>query len=344
MPDHVYDWLVNDKLGWPAKPPAIKLDTHHHFVPKFYADAVESAGGDPSGWATPRWTPYSSELMMDRLGIQKAVISCTSPGACVLKGQASFDLARKLNEEAAAIRDANPKKFAFFANLPDLLDQKESLAEISFAMDKLGADGVCLFSRYGDSHTYLGHPDLEPIWEELNRRSAVVFVHPTSPVDPGRINKVLSQPVVDYPHETTRTAMDMITAGTLRKFPNCKVILSHGGGTLPWLIARAATPLRKSPEFGPSYLPGTTFDSFMADFRRFYFDLALSATTPNLNMLLEMVPHGQILYGSDFPYPPAPAHPALLEQLEEHPMEKETRDKIYFENAMKLIPSFAEGK
>lgn len=281
---------------------------------------------------------------MDRLGIRTAILSATSPGACVLKGQASFEMARKLNLHAAEVRDQNPDKFALFANLPSLLDTDAALAEIAFALDHLGADGVCLFTRYGDSHTYLGHADIEPIWAELNRRRAVVFVHPTHPVDPGRVNAVLSQPVIDYPHETTRTAMDMITQGTLRKYPDCKVILSHGGGTLPYLIARAATPLRKAPEFGPPYLKDTTYDKFMDDFRSFYFDLALSATTPNLNMLLELVPHDHILYGSDFPYPPPPAYPALLDQLETYQMSPDLREKVNFGNALALIPRLAKAK
>ena len=282
---------------------------------------------------------------MDRLGIQTAVLSCTSPGACILKGQASFDLARRLNLSAAEVRDEKPEKFAFFANLPSLLDTEAALAEITFAFDNLGADGVCVFTRYGDSHTYLGHPDLAPVWEELNRRKAIVFVHPSAPVDAGRVNAKLSQPVIDYPHETTRSAMDMITQGTLRKYPNCKVILSHGGGTLPYLIARAATPLRKSPEFGPLYFgPDVTFDTFMGDFRRFYFDLALSATTPNINMLLELVPHDHILYGSDFPFPPAAAHPAMLEQLETYNFTTEQRDQVNFSNALALIPRLSGQK
>lgn len=279
---------------------------------------------------------------MDRHGIQTAILSCTSPGACILKGQASFDLARKMNMYAAKLRDSKPTKFGFFANLPSLLDTEATLSEIAFAMDELKADGVCLFTRYGDSNHYLGHPDIEPVWKELNRRGAVVFIHPTHPVDLNKVNPRLPQPMVDYPHETTRSAMDMLTQGTVRKYTDCKIILSHGGGTLPYLIARVATPLRKAADFGTPYIAGTTYDMFMEDFRRFYFDLALSATTPNMNMLLELVPHDHILYGSDFPYPPPAAHPAMLEQLESYDLSSELRNKINFGNAFALIPRLKE--
>lgn len=103
--------------------------------------------------------------------------------------------------------------------------------------------------------------------------------------------------MIDYPHETTRAAMDMITMGTREKFPDCKVILSHAGGTLPYLISRVATPLRKAPGFVANAVTGMTHEKTMKAFRSFHFDLALSASTAVLKLLLELVPHDHILYG-----------------------------------------------
>lgn len=84
-------------LHWPKQPPQNKVDTHHHFVPDFYAAAVESAGGDPSGWQTPSWSLTRSDAIMSRLGIKTVILSVTAPGACILKGKASYELARRLN-------------------------------------------------------------------------------------------------------------------------------------------------------------------------------------------------------------------------------------------------------
>lgn len=197
---------------------------------------------------------------MDRLGIQTAILSITAPGACILKGGPSFELARKMNLYAAEVRDKQPNKFGFFANLPSLLDTEAALEEIRFALDELHADGVTLFTRYGNSNTYLGHPDLEPIWAELNRRKCVVFVHPTHPVDTNKVNPRMPQPMIDYPHETTRSAMDMILQGTLSKYADCKIILSHAGGALPYIISRVATPLQKTPDVAAKMKVGTTHD------------------------------------------------------------------------------------
>ncbi|KAF9893636.1 hypothetical protein FE257_010948 [Aspergillus nanangensis] len=350
MVDHSLDWLQSKAIPWSHSPPINKIDTHHHFVPAFYAKAVEEQGGDPSGWPTPRWTPQASKLLMRRMGIKTAVLSVTAPGACIMPDRkARATLARQLNEHAAALRDQDPESFAFFVSLPDLLDTDDALAEIAYGLDTLHADGVTLFTRYGssssnsnnnhNSHTYLGHAALQPIWHELNRRRCVVFVHPTHPVDTHPVTPKLPQPSIDYPHETTRAAMDMIVNGTRHKFPDCKVILSHAGGTLPFLISRVATPMRTAPDIAARHRIGTTYDKTMEAFRSFHFDLALSSAPQVLDLLLKMVPHEQILFGSDFPYAPVSAYPAFLEDLEAYEMTEELREKINSGNAGGLFPS-----
>lgn len=147
------------------------------------------------------------------------------------------------------------------------------------------------------NNTYLGHPDIEPIWKELNRRKAVVFVHPTHPVDLGRINSKLPQPSVDYPHETTRTAMDMLTSGTRQKYPDAKVILSHAGGTLPYLISRVTYPLALVNSTVANATVGFTYEQMTQGFRSFHYDLALSTSPVVLKTMLELVPADQLLYG-----------------------------------------------
>ncbi|KAJ6105072.1 hypothetical protein N7486_003761 [Penicillium sp. IBT 16267x] len=275
--------------------------------------------GDPSGWPTPTWTSTRSKLLMKRLGVQTTILSATAPGACIIKGPESFKLARQLNEFAAGLREKEPR------------------------LDTLHANGVTLFTRYGDNHTYLGHSSLEPIWAELNRRKCVVFVHPTHPVDTTMYNPKLPQPALDYPHETTRSAMDMIISGTKAKYADCKVILSHAGGALPYFITRVATPMRKAPNMVTEHLVGTNYQQVMDDFRSFYFDLALSSSPHVLDMALKMIPHDHILYGSDFPYAPITAYSAFLEDLEEYDMSEELRNKINFQNAVSLIPRLAQS-
>jgi predicted TIM-barrel fold metal-dependent hydrolase len=176
-----------------------------------------------------------------------------------------------------------------------VLDIEGSLAEIKYALDILKADGVTLFTRYSKTNHYLGHQDFDPIWEELNRRSAVVFIHPAHPVDTNRVNPKILQPIIHYPHETTRTVLDLLSTRSRSRYPNCKVILSHAGGTLPWIFPRVTLWRRGlSAQQTPD---GITYDNMMSDFRSFYFDLALSTSHESLDLLLKTVEHYHILYG-----------------------------------------------
>ncbi|TPX08549.1 uncharacterized protein E0L32_010036 [Thyridium curvatum] len=307
-----------------------RIDVHHHFVPDFYREAVLTSGGDPSGWEVPKWSPETDDAVHKKFGIATTVLSLTAPGACILKDpQAAADLARKTNEYAVKLRDENPKKYGFLAALPNLLDKELALKEIAYAYDVLKADGVTLFTRYGKDNHYLGHPDFKDIWAELNRRSAVILVHPTHPVDTSQVSN-LPQPVIRYPFETTTTALDMLHNKTVRNNPNCKIILSHAGGTLPFLIGRPASILPKGKE---------ELDAFWDDARNFYYDTAVAGTENVLKILETFAKPGHILYGSDAPY----AHDGIIEfhttRLDEYKFQDpDMLRKINRENALALFP------
>lgn len=290
---------------------------------------------------------------MKKNGIQKAILSMTAPGATIAAtDQEARQLARRANEYAASLRDKYPGKFGFFATLPSLMDIEGTLAEIEYAMDTLHADGVTLFTRYGDGNNYLGHPTFTSIWTELDKRKAVAFIHPTHPVDLTRVNPILPQPSIDYPQETTRAAVDMIITNVTQRFPNCVKILSHAGGTLPWLVSRIATTSHETEHTREIY--GKTSADIMNDFRSFYYDTALSSSPAVLRLLLELVPHDHITYGksrvctrlenaytfhlgSDFPYADSDKIAGFREKLDSFPMHKRLRKMIYSENALGLI-------
>ena len=234
---------------------------------------------------------------MQHQGVKTAVLSLTAPGACIIpdpEGQAA--LARQANDYAASLRDQDPQSFGFFATLPDIKNTSAALTEIKYALDDIRADGVTLFTRY--DRCYLGHADIEPIWQELDKRKATVFVHPTYPFDTHMVSPRMPLPLIDFPHETTRAAVDMMTSGTLQKYPNVKVILSHAGGSLPYLISRMLTPLKKTEELGiTGFKAGVTHDQALSTFRSFYYDTALSSSPQVLRTLLDLVPHDHIVFG-----------------------------------------------
>ncbi|MCJ1451929.1 hypothetical protein MMC28_002269 [Mycoblastus sanguinarius] len=275
---------------------------------------------------------------MQRHGIATSILSITAPGAADLKGVEAAKLARQMNEYAATMRDDNPSSYGFFVNLPSILDKEATLTELNYALDVLKADGVCLFTRYGSGHQYLGHPDFQWLWAELNRRSAVVFMHPTHPVDTKLVNPLLPQPVLDYAFETTKAAVDLILSKTIRNFKNVKIILSHAGGALPFLIER---PSSISPYMG-SKEDYVTKD-MIEDAREFYYDTALSGGGNELMVLQKFAKPGHILFGSDFPYAPPQSTDYHTNALDAFPFEDAgLLQDINMTNGVLLFPRLAK--
>ncbi|KAF4303651.1 putative amidohydrolase family protein [Botryosphaeria dothidea] len=296
---------------------AKRVDVHHHFVPPFYAQALQDRGGDPSRWKTPEWTLEKDMQFNKQEGIAFTFQSMTAPGTSVLPLNEQVDFCRKVNNYAAAIRDAHPTRYGFFASIPSLLDPAAAHRELLHALDTLHADGITLYTRYGAANHYLGHPDFRATWALLDARRAVVFVHPTHPADTAPVNPRLPQPMIDYPHETTRAAVDLLVSGTLRAHPGVKVILPHAGGTLPYLALRPAALLPFVEGADADSDNGKATELFLEDARRFYFDIALSAGHLTLDLLKGFARPGHVLFGSDFPYAPASAirhMDALLDQ------------------------------
>ncbi|CAF1243752.1 unnamed protein product [Adineta steineri] len=279
-----------------------RIDTHHHIIPEFYAKAVEETGGDPSGWSTPKWSIEEAKEHMSHLNIETAIVSITAPGTKIYENDKKKGriLARKLNEFSNDLVKNNSKQFGFFASLPPLTDVEGTLNEIEYVHTTMKPDGYTLFTSYGHDR-YLGHPLFRSIWTKLNELKSVVFIHPSEAPTP-MVNRYLPQPLIDYPQETTRTASDIVLTGTRAAFPNVKIILSHAGGTLPFLAQRIAMAGSI-----PSLQCSRQSHQILTDFRSFYYDTALSSSIPQLMALLEFADPCKILFGSDVPYAPLPA-------------------------------------
>ena len=316
-----------------------KIDVHHHVYPPVYTEALNRNGGDPSGWFIPPWTTALDDEISAETGISTAILSCTAPGPSIVKDpQTAAKLARACNDFCATLRSAQPNRYGFFASVPDLaLDPSGVLAEIEYALDTLHADGIILLTSYGSPvPKYLGNPAFTPIWAALDARKAVVFIHPTHAAGSSQVSTLLPQPAFDYPHETGRTAIDLITSGKLRdNASNCKIILSHGGGTLSVLIDRVAGLM----PFAPAEMnSGLSRDELLELARRFYYDTALSSSPMLLKGLFALLGkegRGNVLFGSDFPNAPEGSIAYFTQQLEES-AELDVRELRT--NALKLFP------
>ncbi|UZJ53628.1 hypothetical protein CBS101457_002948 [Exobasidium rhododendri] len=275
-------------------PPLTRIDVHHHYFPALEISTLEKA----TGWSFPRdahpWSPEVSIEAMDRLGIQKAILSSPNSAAN----------AREVNLFASKIVKRYPERFGFFATLPLATESMDVvLEEMRYSLDELHADGISVVSSYGKGSDakYLGHTYYESLWDALNKRNAIVFLHgdqtPSSNVGPSRL---LPIPIVEVPNETYKAAADLVTSGTKRKYPRVKIILSHSGGSTPFLACRAAVLAHHvgTNIFGESLL---SIDEMLQDFKSFYYETALSGYDANLATLQKFVEKDHILFGSDFP-------------------------------------------
>ncbi len=266
-----------------------RIDVHTHLVPPFWAKDLASHGGDPSGWGAPDWSPEQLLGFMDEEEISVSMLSLTAPGIEGWKGDDRIDIARRVNDYGAKLVSGKPDRFGYLATVA-LPDVDAGLSEIRRCYDELGVDGICLHSNF--DHIYLGDERFVPIWEELDRRRAVVFIHPTTPE--GAVLPGIPGPIEDYPADTTRSALQLVVSGHMSRFSQVRIILSHGGGFLPYAASRFA-------ELIASLHPDRSAPSLLDEMARFYFDTALVAPS-GLPSLLDFARPGHILYGTDYPY------------------------------------------
>ena len=278
-----------------------RIDVHQHLIPPAYRAVMDRHGVTAGGWPIPSWDADSALAMMDQRAIATGILSISAPGTHFGDDTAARAVARMVNEYAAELVKDRPDRFGFFASLP-LPDVDGALAEAAYALDELGADGVVLLSNVRGR--YLGDKAYEPLWAELDARSTVVFIHPDVPPLPPL--EGMPGPLLDFPFDTTRTAVHMTLNGVMSRYPRMKVILSHAGGFLPYAAWRFTA--------GAQFNPGTTPQGILTDLQRFYFDTALSSTPAALPSLLAFAAPGHVLYGSDYPFAPEGAG-GLLDSL-----------------------------
>ena len=304
-----------------------RVDIHAHFIPPSYRQACFEAGhGKPDGMPKlpvntglpttqlgellirgKHWTKEGHLEFMEKAGIAKSILSISSPGTHLIPGKDALALkvTRECNEFAAGLKRQHPDKFGFWASLP-LPDVKGSLEEVAHSFDVLNADGIAVKTNMHG--IYMGDPVLDPVFLELNRRYATVFIHPTSPcIGDGHTAQAASplnlypNPMFEFFFDTARAVINMLMTGFVDKFPNITVIICHAGGALPPLVERltnVATAVLGHPDDFNTEAVKRIFG------RQFYFDLAGYVFPDQIHGLLRYVDTSRLLYGTDYPFTP----------------------------------------
>ncbi len=308
-----------------AAPEKTRIDVHHHYVPPVQGEAMAKHGGQ-----APKWSLQSSLADMEKAGVTTAVLSLAPPGVWLGDVEEGRSLARACNEYGAQLRKDNPGRFGLFAAIP-LPDTEGSLREIEYALDVLKADGIGLYTSYGDK--YLGDAAFVPVFEELNRRRAVVYTHPVNPACCTRLADGVGPSSIEFATDTTRTIASLIfgKAGTAFQCPDIRFIWSHSGGTLPFLIGRFIREqvVRKDPRMPDGPEPVV---------RKYFYEIAQGNEPGQFAALLKLVPVSQLLFGSDYPYREAVE---AANGLAAYPFSDAERTSINRETALRLMPGLA---
>ena len=281
------------------------VDVHAHFVPDDYRAALVTAGHEcPDGMPEiPEWSAHEHVAMMDRLGIGASLLSISSPGV-YLEGVDAADLARAVNEAGRKVAVDHPGRFGQLASLP-LPDLDATLAEIEYCCDLLGVDGFALLTNVGG--VSVADPACAPVFDELDRRGARVFLHPTSPPCWEQTSFGRPRPMLEFFFETTRTVVELILNGTVAGHPGIEFVVPHAGAALA-MVADRASVFSFLLDADPSV-------DVLADLGRLHYHLAGFAVPRQLDALRTLVDDAHLHYGSDFPFTPEFAVVGQRDQL-----------------------------
>jgi 6-methylsalicylate decarboxylase len=301
-----------------------RIDVHHHHQPP----ALRAGAGRGRG---PQWTPELSLEQMDKFDIAVAVLSLTQMGDLLYdgteKGRANVRIG---NDYGAKLMSDHPKRFGLFSAIP-LPEVDASLKEMEYGLDTLKADGIGIYTN--DNHDrWPGDPYFDPIWQELNRRKAIVYIHPLAPKCCSNLNDGVPTAMNEFDFDITRACTSLLAGGVLHKYADIRFIIPHSGGTMPVLAGRIKDRYPSDAKH-TEYIPNGVY----AELQKFYCDIAHASFPMPLAALLKFTPSSHILFGTDFspepiestvnPLPDSGLSPALMRAIER-------------ENAEKLFPRF----
>jgi len=292
------------------------IDVHHHFVP-------------PGGATNRPWSPQMSLDQMDKFGLGVAILSMTQNAELLYnateKGRAAV---RAGNEYGAELMQRHPSRFGLMGGIP-MPDLEGSLREVEYAYDTLRVDAIGIYTN--DNHgRWPGDPYFEPLWQELNRRNAIVYMHPLAPTCCSDLKYGAASSMVEYDFDVTRGVVSLVVNGVMFRHPNIRFITVHSGGTVPMLAGRMNDRIPRGAE---QYLPNGLY----AELRKWYYDVAHATFPWPYAAMKAFMPESQILFGTD--YAPEPIE-STVQNLPDLKLPRAFEQMMLRGNAERLFPRF----
>ncbi len=302
-----------------------RIDVHHHMMPP-----IEEL------WVPRKWSPQVSLETMDKFGTETSILSVT--GLTPLYADLFYDnserakkLIRQMNDYGAKVASDNPKRFGFFAALP-LPDVDACIKEIAYAYDTLKCDGVMMFTDTGDK--WPGDTLYRPVFDELNRRKAVLFFHPSVPKCCRGLIPGTGDTTLEFDFDTTRAITSLLNNGVLAQCPNISIIVNHAGAAVPALSGRIKDQVRNKQG---AAIPGGSAGA-LEELRKLYFEVAHATFGPPLAAMMKLAPPTQYLWGTDFPVWP---YETTVDPLADTTLPAPVEYAMNRGNAERLFPKFA---
>lgn len=311
-----------------VRPPVsapLRIDVHHHFVPPAL---LQSLGAQRMGVASANWSLAGDLEELERGGVSTAMNSIAPAGDPFNDPSTAVRLCRESNEYSTRLAVDHPRRLGVFASLP-LPNIEASLREIEYSFDTLKADGLALFTSYGSK--WLGDAAFNPVFEELNRRNAVVYTHPNTASCCRNLIPNIGDGAIEWGTDTTRAIAQIIFGGAVTRYPNVRMIFSHGGGTMPFLVERFSQ-MAKSAQSAPRFPQG-----FEAVAAKFYYDTAQVANSAAMSALTKVIPVSQIVFGTDYPFRGVVEH---VQGLKMCGVFRTADLQAIDQNALRLLPKF----
>jgi aminocarboxymuconate-semialdehyde decarboxylase len=307
----------------------MRIDVHAHYFSGEYLDLLDRSGGVESTtspgrrclWPSPARDIEARFAAMDRAGVTLQILSISGVAPYFADKAVAVAAARLANDNYAELVRAHPGRFAAFATVP-MPHVDAALTELRRALDELGAVGVTLStSVLGKS---LADPAFAPIFEELNRRRSVLFIHPAGVAchSPDIMSSGLQWPL-GAPFEDTLCAIQLIQAGFPHKYPHMKTILPHLGGTLPMLVHRLDELARRHVD-----IELNMYDAV----KHFWYD-TVNGFPPALRLACDAFGTDRILFGTDYPFWRDEAHQLATTYIDEIGLSGAEKAAIFAGNA-----------
>src|SRR5579863_2285556 len=304
-----------------------RIDVHHHHAPPALQTGTPGRGRGGYG----PWTPELSLEMMEKFDIAVAMLSMTQMGNILYdnteKGRAAVRLG---NDYGARLMADHPKRFGLFTGVP-LPDIDGVMKEIAYGLDTLKADGIGIYTN--DNQTrWPGDPYFDPMWQELNRRSTIVYMHPLAPPCCTNLNDSVPTAMNEFYFDITRGCTSILANGVLHKYPNVKIIIPHSGGTMPMIAGRIKDRYPHDLKHD-EYIP----NGVIAELQKFYIDIAHASFPYPMAAMLKFALPDHIMFGTDFS--PEPME-STVNELPHLGLSVQVTKAIERENAEKLFPRF----